>query len=101
MSEIFDHLYSDLKEEVLKLTNIGQGKYQKSLVIEGDGRGLLGLGRKCAGNDKEVTVGVKRDARLSHFQIKFPAKTLLRVVTDQFEDDTGAFHTNVFSSANN
>ena len=81
--EIIDHLYPDLQEEVLKISNIGQGQYRrKAFVIVGDGKGLLGLGRKCAGNNKEAIAGAKRNARLSLFQIEVPSnKTLPRIVT--------------------
>ena len=59
-------LLPDLKEEVLKVTNIGQGQYQReAFVIVGDGQGLIGLGKRCGSNDREAIVGAKRNARLS------------------------------------
>ena len=83
-------LLPDLKEEVLKVTNIGQGQYQReAFVIVGDGQGLIGLGKRCSSNDREAIVGAKRNARLSLFQIEVPQnKTVPKVVTGNFANVT-------------
>ena len=85
-SEIIDLLYPDLKEEILKVTNIGQGQYQrKAYVAVGNGSGLIGLGKKCAENDKTAIIGARRNAKLSLFQIEVPPNgTVPRCVTGQF-----------------
>ena len=85
--EIVDKLFPNLREEVLKVTNIGHGQYQrKAYVVVSDGQGLIGLGRKCAGDDLEAINGAKRNARLSVFQLEItpPVKTVQRKVTGEF-----------------
>ena len=84
--EIVDILYPNLREEVLKVRNIGQGQYQrKAYVAVGDGKGLIGLGKKCAANDIEAIKGAKKNARLSVFQLEIPPnKTVQRKVTGEF-----------------
>ena len=84
--EIIDFLYPNLKEEVLKVTNIGHGQYRrKAFVAVGDGQGLVGLGKKCAGNSKDAIAGARRNARLSVFKLKVPSnKTVPRSVSGQF-----------------
>ena len=84
--EIIDLLYPNLKEEILKVTNIGQGQYQrKAFVAVGDGNGLIGLGKRCAQNDQEAINGARRNAKISLFQLETaPTKTLPISVSGQF-----------------
>ena len=84
--QIIDLLYPNLKEEVIKVTNIGTGEYQrKAFVVVGDGNGLIGLGEKCAANSKDAIAGAKRNARLSVFKLDLPSsKTVPRPVSGQF-----------------
>ena len=86
--EIIEMLYPELREEILKVINIGQGQNQrKAYIAVGDGKGVIGLGKKCAGNDADAIKGAKRNARLSVFQLDIasvPNKTVPRTVTGQF-----------------
>ena len=86
--EIIDMRFPELREEILKVINIGRGQYQrKAYVAVGDGKGVIGLGKKCAGNDDDAIKGAKRNARLSVFQLDIPSvpnKTVPRTVTGEF-----------------
>ena len=83
--EIIDLLYPQLEEEILKVTSIGSGEYQrKAFVAVGNKNGLIGLGKKCAATDKEAIEGARRNARLSVFQLDLSNGTVARTVTGQF-----------------
>ena len=84
--EIIDYLHPNLKEEVLIVTNIGYYQYRReAFVTVGDGQGLVGLGKKCAGNSKDAIAGARKKTRLSVFKVNIPSnKTVHRSVSGQF-----------------
>ena len=81
-----DLLYPGLHEEIIKVTIIRTGEYQrKAFNAVGNKNGLIDLGKKCARTDKEVIEGAKRNARISVFQLDLPSnKTVPVSVTGQF-----------------
>ena len=62
--EIIELLYPEL-EEILKVTKIGRGEYQrKAFVAVCNKNGITGLGEKSAATDEEAIEGTRRNARL-------------------------------------
>ena len=68
------------------MTNIGHGQYRrKAFVAVGDGQGLVGLGKKCAGISKDAIASARKNARLSVFKLNIPSnKTVPRSGSGQF-----------------